>query len=762
MSINLYQITNPLDVLPLIESNVFENCINLQEIRFVSRYDSNIKIRPSIYEIKDGAFQNCSKLKRVLFEDLNTTFNQLKNDNLNVPVKLADLLFDGCTSLIEVNIPNNIQKIGISTFKNCSSLPKIQLTNNIYELGEGSFQGCTKLSNINIPSSITEIKTSTFEDCSGLVSISLSDSITTIGNYAFKNCVKLETLNIPSALTSIKISSFQNCLNLKKLDLSSTIFAELQSLSLSLCSGLNEIWLYNTLQTIESNVFDNSFIIDNCALIVTNQLNNENIVYSYVKQNGITNAKLLFSDAYNTFMMLFNYTKYNLIKTEQQIRDIIYPILDILLYTNQSIVNINLLQDISSVYVSVNQNYNIILDTIRYKMFEFIFYYSYFYTGNNNISNFIISADKIKIRFYNIPDNDLISKNVKVYKSNVFNIDCYTDISNSIYGTFHMLDMTNSSHYSSFYINEYILEIYYSSIDNNYIIEYYTTTNTNKLTIASNMNERVYFSNFVIDFGYNYFTISYNPQYAQLNFQILKETGLILNSAKTLVYQGKPTVSMTANAYSDINVPVSTFKNSIFYKFNPDDESDIIADTISDTILYKVIYTEAWNNIIPTRADVQNFTAIPYPSDNKKINIDYLRYISFKIFNSGIGIKLFYNRRKSLQTLDASSNQLLVDSIKNISKICEDSGGAMLDSFDNTVNIGKQIFNQILYSQMSRLNMDTLVNLEWNPMPLFAGDTISFKLTINADPEQHLILDNLVVQPIPPRTYLVNMHLVTG
>ena len=118
--------------------------------------------------------------------------------------------FYGCTSLINVTIPNGATHIGHGTFGNCTSLVSINIPNSVTSIEAYAFQNCTSLKNVTIPDEITHIEHHTFAYCSSLVNISLPNSVTRIEDEAFRDCVSLTSITLPNSVTNIGSSAFYN------------------------------------------------------------------------------------------------------------------------------------------------------------------------------------------------------------------------------------------------------------------------------------------------------------------------------------------------------------------------------------------------------------------------------------------------------------------------------------------------------------------------------------------------------------------------
>ena len=57
----------------------------------------------------------------------------------------------------------------------------VEIESEVTGIGDSVFQGCTGLTNVTIPDSATSIGSSTFSGCSGLTSVTIPDSVTSIG-----------------------------------------------------------------------------------------------------------------------------------------------------------------------------------------------------------------------------------------------------------------------------------------------------------------------------------------------------------------------------------------------------------------------------------------------------------------------------------------------------------------------------------------------------------------------------------------------------
>ena len=77
---------------------------------------------------------------------------------------IAEGAFKGCRSLIEVTIPDTIEKIQRDAFTDCANLQKIHLSNAVSRLVPSIFYGCTVLREVNIPDGVTCLPKKVFKD----------------------------------------------------------------------------------------------------------------------------------------------------------------------------------------------------------------------------------------------------------------------------------------------------------------------------------------------------------------------------------------------------------------------------------------------------------------------------------------------------------------------------------------------------------------------------------------------------------------------
>lgn len=114
-----------------------------------------------------GAFGNCNKLERVIFED---------------GIKEITGTVSG-SSVKEVVLPDSLMVIGKKAFMNCDALQTITLPDSVTTIGDNAFYG------------------------SGLTDIVLNEGLKYIGKEAFMGCKQLKSIHLPASVKEIGLRS---------------------------------------------------------------------------------------------------------------------------------------------------------------------------------------------------------------------------------------------------------------------------------------------------------------------------------------------------------------------------------------------------------------------------------------------------------------------------------------------------------------------------------------------------------------------------
>ncbi len=157
-----------------IGNDAFKKCENLELI-----------ILPkSRHIIGDSAFEGCKKLETA--------------DNLGYATAIGNSAFKGCELLKGYNgaITLNAVEIGDEAFYGCKALKSVVFGNEhdkavgatLRTIGNKTFYSCTSLLEIAIPDSVERIETEAFNECTSLKLATIGKSVNFIGAHAFYKC----------------------------------------------------------------------------------------------------------------------------------------------------------------------------------------------------------------------------------------------------------------------------------------------------------------------------------------------------------------------------------------------------------------------------------------------------------------------------------------------------------------------------------------------------------------------------------------------
>lgn len=78
----------------------------------------------------------------------------------------------------------------------------------VTSIGDGVFNLCSSIHTVILPESIVHIGSYAFYKCDNLAAVNLPDRVKSIGSYAFAYCTSLETIKVPDNLEAVRIGTF--------------------------------------------------------------------------------------------------------------------------------------------------------------------------------------------------------------------------------------------------------------------------------------------------------------------------------------------------------------------------------------------------------------------------------------------------------------------------------------------------------------------------------------------------------------------------
>ena len=180
----------------VIGKQAFEGC----------QFQKTVEFPESLIEIKRRAFAGNRRLRKVFFpQGLEKIGAQCYRECSNLKVAefeknskckvIAEGMFDSCTRLESVCLPESTKEIERRAFYRCKELKEISLPNSIAEIGEEAFYFCG-IENLELPASLRVIGDSAFFRCKNLRSVYVPENVRMIGRWAFHGCSRLERIEI--------------------------------------------------------------------------------------------------------------------------------------------------------------------------------------------------------------------------------------------------------------------------------------------------------------------------------------------------------------------------------------------------------------------------------------------------------------------------------------------------------------------------------------------------------------------------------------
>ncbi len=250
-----------------IGSRAFENCIGLQSADLI-----NVKMGEFVYA-------GCTNIETVF---LSSDFTQDLQDNWFAGcINMCSIVVDPANSLYSSDEYETmlLSKDGSTLLRAPSGIYELYIPESVTIIGDYACSNCFTLSNVEIPSTVTHIGAHAFENCCleyknkyysgyiGLGSVYFENPAITIGEYAFNNCKNLYCVDWagevkPGVTGSIGAYAFNGCENLNPstsdfyFNIEKSAISTLEPYAFANLSGLEEIKLPETLETIGDHAFD--------------------------------------------------------------------------------------------------------------------------------------------------------------------------------------------------------------------------------------------------------------------------------------------------------------------------------------------------------------------------------------------------------------------------------------------------------------------------------------------------------------------------
>ena len=147
-----------------------------------------------------------------------------------------------------------------------------------------------------------------------------------------------------------------------------------------------------------------------------------------------------------------------------------------------------------------------------------------------------------------------------------------------------------------------------------------------------------------------------------------------------------------------------------------------------------------------------------YPDETMRVKHDYVRHLAESLFGTRYGVDLFNNveaLQEDVHTITGNGADCTMNVINTLmGSLMAD--GVKHDDDESNTNICRALFQQMIKNQPARFNVVDPAVSTGVPLPFEAGDSISFKLIINAADGQEDLTGAI---PVPVRSYRIKINL---
>lgn len=232
--------------LQSIGEEAFKNCTSL----------TAMALPDGLKSIGAYAFEACEKMMVVIFgSQLETVESSafsgaglLSADlgGITAPVSFGFNVFEDCKQLASATLPANPGSISSGLFQNCSALQEIVIPDSYIEVPVKLCYGCSALRKLTLGANVETIKNSAFFECSSLDEIVFNDKLAQIDWNVFYGCSALKSLTLPETLKTVDDYSFSQCTALESVhlgrnvaSLGTEVFSMNPSLLSVVCEAVN-------------------------------------------------------------------------------------------------------------------------------------------------------------------------------------------------------------------------------------------------------------------------------------------------------------------------------------------------------------------------------------------------------------------------------------------------------------------------------------------------------------------------------------------
>ena len=245
----------------------------------------------------------------------------------------------------------------------------------------------------------------------------------------------------------------------------------------------------------------------------------------------------------------------------------------------------------------------------------------------------------------------------------------------------------------------------------------------------------------VVTLGSVYGTL--NP--TNVNFVLTALNRQFQLSTASSIPSYSPTLVSDAVITLNTTVPADVMQNTFFYRTDRD-------ITLDASFVYYYVDSSKWTNKSTVLNPKNGIVTTNMYVAQDGVGKDFLRDLAKQLFGTYLGADLFTNEDSVITDVNAKCDDVATYAVALINSIDKTagtstlmktdlSGAKYLDDQISTSNISRELFNQLMTSAPTRFNDTKLQKYNadedgFYKLPIFQGDTITFKMTISPSASQ--------------------------
>ena len=185
-----------------------------------NNFYTSLNIPANVEKIGMGNLVMCESLKELTVESANAYF---KSDGKLLLSKDGKKIYASLIQSGDLVIPDGVEEIDGYTFIYMQEISSVKSPNTLKKIGNSAFAACYYLGDVELGTSLEELGRECFSGDISITKIELPATLKIIGNQAFTECDNLQGVYIPDGVVEIGPFAFFGCNQIKEVRVPGTI-----------------------------------------------------------------------------------------------------------------------------------------------------------------------------------------------------------------------------------------------------------------------------------------------------------------------------------------------------------------------------------------------------------------------------------------------------------------------------------------------------------------------------------------------------------